>query len=194
MQKGLQFLKLIAKTYVLYIIIFSIAYLIFKSKVSIDNDSISEIMKSSLTLSSILLGFFGTLLAQIINLKTKYANDKNSNINVFFQNVSQFELKYILKTNVFNTVLLDVISLVILIQGNSINNNFLFLWGIIFTSFIAHQCYVYYIFIELLLLNDKKAKVFGALSENQLKKLNSNITTENIEKKAFNINKRIKHD
>lgn len=85
MQKGLQFLKLIAKTYVLYIIIFSIAYLIFKSKVSIDNDSILEIMKSSLTLSSILLGFFGTLLAQIINLKTKYANDKNSNINVFFK-------------------------------------------------------------------------------------------------------------
>lgn len=160
----------------------------------IDRLAISDVMKSTLTVSSILLGFFGTLLAQIINLKSKYSNDTSSSINVFFNNVSNYEIKIVLITNVLNSVIIDVISLLILIQGENVGNNYLRIWSVIFVIFILHQCYVYYIFIELLLMKEKCSGTHGKLTTEQETKFNEKISKNTLEQNAFKINNRTKRN
>lgn len=151
-------------------------------------------MKSTLTISSILLGFFGTLLVQIINLKNKYSNDASSSINVFFKNVSGCEMTVVLVINVLNTVILDVISLLILIQGENVGSNYLRLWGVIFAIFIFHQCYVYYIFIELFLMKEKCSGTHGKLTTEQETKFNAKISKNTLEQNTFKINNQIKRN
>lgn len=192
--KYLVLTKVLLKTYILYIAIYCILYLLLKSYVHIDRLAISDVMKSTLTVSSILLGFFGTLLAQIINLKSKYSNDTSSSINVFFNNVSNYEIKIVLITNVLNSVIIDVISLLILIQGENVGNNYLRIWSVIFVIFILHQCYVYYIFIELLLMKEKCSGTHGKLTTEQETKFNEKISKNTLEQNAFKINNRTKRN
>lgn len=172
-------LKCIGKSYGIPIFIALIVCFI-KSKLpflQIQDDNINEVMKSTLTVSSILFGFFGTMLGQLINAKSKYDKDDSNVITAFFKTVDNTEIRLTMMINVFNTVLIDLFSMLVLLCNK--NSNILKIWFFILIIFTLNLTYVYYVFIKLLIFKKGEPKIHDKMSEEALNNMKNKISKKN---------------
>lgn len=171
-------LRIIAKSYI-FPIVFAVVVCYIKKHIDflkIQNDNVNEVMKSTLTVSSILFGFFGTMLGQLISLKSKYEEDKNNIITRFFEDVNGFEIHFIMKANVFNTIVIDLFSILIMF----INRNvfMLVLWFCALSIFVFNLLYVYFVFINLLLYKKRTIEVQSKMSDEEVLALKNRLNNK----------------
>ncbi len=180
-------IKYFFKTYLPAATMTIICYFVISRFITIERAYVPEIMKLTVTFSSILLGFFGTLLGQLLSLKNKSVSKK---LSYFFQHVSTFEFKFVMLMNVINAIVLDALSLFVLIQGSTFKIWSLMIWlGFLF-AFILHQLYLYYLFIELLFLKDEKR--YGTPDNAETDNTRHEAMMHNTKTNSFKINNRIK--
>ena len=180
-------IKYFFKTYLPAAAMTIICYFVISRFITIDRAYVPEIMKLTVTFSSILLGFFGTLLGQLLSLKNKSVSKK---LSYFFQYVSTFEFKFVMLMNVINATILDGLSFFVLIQGSFFKSWTLIIWlGFLF-AFILHQLYLYYLFIELLFLKDEKR--YGTPDNEATDNTRHEAMMQNTKTNRFKINNRIK--
>lgn len=180
-------IKYVFKIYLPAVAMTIICHAFISGFIVIDKAYVPEIMKLIITFSSILLGFFGTLLGQLLSLKNKNGSNK---LSYFFQHVSTFEFKFVMLMNVINAIVLDALSLFVLIQGSTFKIWSLMIWlGFLF-AFILHQLYLYYLFIELLFLKDEKR--YGTPDNAETDNTRHEAMMQNTKTNSFKINDRIK--
>ena len=136
-------------------------------------------MKTAITMTSIMFGFFGTMLGHIINLKSKYEDNKNNIITKFFEKVNPNEIKWTLSLNVVNTILVDSVALFILGFNFNHYHKVVYAWVYLLISYVIHQLYVYNIFISLLIYQKKKQKLKVSLLIKMKKNLTINLKRRN---------------
>lgn len=180
-------IKYVFKIYLPAVAMTIICHAFISGFIVIDKAYVPEIMKLTITFSSILLGFFGTLLGQLLSLKNKNGSKK---LSYFFQHVSTFEFKFVMLMNVINAIVLDALSLFVLIQGSSFKSWSLMIWLVFLFAFILHQLYLYYLFIELLFLKDEKR--YGTPDNAATDNTRYEAMMQNTKTNRFKINNRIK--
>lgn len=177
--------KIVTENLIFFVVCFAIwaLLLIYLKHIDIDKALVSDVMKSTLTFSSIMFGFFGTLIVQIINLKSKYQNEKNNSITLFFEKVNKSEMKFVLYLNIISMIILDSLSLLVLLQGEKVPNIWLYIWSCFLIIFIGNQWRVYRIFILLLFSNQDIYNAHGQLNEEKAEKFNERLSNKLVEKK-----------
>ena len=177
--------KIVTENLIFFVVCFAIwaLLLIYLKHIDIDKALVSDVMKSTLTFSSIMFGFFGTLIVQIINLKSKYQNEKNNSITLFFEKVNKSEMKFVLYLNIISMIILDSLSLLVLLQGEKVPNIWLYILSCFLIIFIGNQWRVYRIFILLLFSNQDIYNAHGQLNEEKAEKFNESLSNKLVEKK-----------
>lgn len=161
---GILFLVLFI-TIILYLIdpvrnaILLITQSIFKEK---------AIYQSTLTSTSIMIGFTGTLITNIMNAKNRIsADNKSSNgkelIEFFFHNVDSKVLTNTILTGIISGVFLMFISLVLIAVSNL--NSIIYektylilfmIWSAFLIIFLLYEIQIFKVFIKLLISKEKE--------------------------------------
>ena len=161
---GILFLVLFI-TIILYLIdpvrnaILLITQSIFKEK---------AIYQSTLTSTSIMIGFTGTLITNIMNAKNRIsADNKSSNgkelIEFFFHNVDSKVLTNTILTGIISGVFLMFISLVLIAVSNL--NSIIYektylilfmIWSAFLIIFLLYEIQIFKVFIKLLISKQKE--------------------------------------
>lgn len=128
------------------------------------------IYQSTLTSTSILLGFTGTLITNIMNARNKISsNDNSSNqkqlIEFFFEYVNPKILINTILTGIISGVLLIFISLsLIILSASALNSNIyeeiyvmlFIIWSAFLIIFLLYEIQIFNIFIKLLVSKEKE--------------------------------------
>lgn len=155
--------------------IFIIAFAICISMYSFINPYIIDIMKSNnidkffqatITCTSILLGFSGTLITHILNAKREFDkrnldsnNAKENKLNWFFKTINSRIMTNTILVNIISSVILIIVSLFMLITDtvtSNVQTLFFYLWIYIFIIFIYYEVGLYCLFISLLFDNKEQ--------------------------------------
>lgn len=187
-------IKIVTENLIFFVVCFAICVLLLRylKHIDIDKALVTDVMKSTLTFSSIMFGFFGTLIVQIINLKSKYQNEKNNSITLFFEKVNNSEMKFVLYVNIISMIILDSLSLLVLLQGEKVLNIWLYIWSLSLIVFIVNQWRAYRIFILLLFTNQDIYNAHGQLNEEEAEKFNESLSNKLVEKKPIKLNQKRK--
>lgn len=174
-QNNLKGRLLVFKCYLISAAIFLIFLFVLKKAININlnEEQIKEFLKTAITMTSIMFGFFGTMLGHIINLKSKYEDNKNNIITKFFEKVNPNEIKWTLSLNVVNTILVDSVALFILGFNFNHYHKVVYAWVYLLISYVIHQLYVYNIFISLLIYQKKETKIKGKLTDKDEEEFNN---------------------
>lgn len=155
--------------------IFIIALAICISIYSFINPYVTGIMKSknidkffqaTITCTSILLGFSGTLITHILNTKREFDkcnldnhNTKENKLNWFFKTINPRTMTNTMLVSIISSVILIMVSLFMLITDTITSNVqilFFYLWIYVFIIFICYEVGLYRLFISLLFDNTEK--------------------------------------
>ena len=163
-------------------------------------------MQSTITLTSIILGFFGTLLGQILSTLREEKKEKKDSeeklMSWYFNtvNIKVFTNKVLL--SILNGVLLLVISLVVIAKDAYHATTLIILWYFwlfLLLSFLTYQFSIYKVFIKLIFYDresNNPEKVSGAMTEEECREFNRKHSACETQSKngpiTFKINERIK--
>ena len=117
------------------------------------------------------------MLGQLINAKSKYDKDDSNVITAFFKTVDNTEIRLTMMINVFNTVLIDLFSMLVLLCSK--NSNILKIWFFILIIFTLNLTYVYYVFIKLLIFKKGETKIHDKMSEEAINNMKNKISKKN---------------
>lgn len=134
-----------------------------------------DILKSTITFTSIILGLYGGLIGQVISAK----NSNNEFITWYFKIVNKSTFVFNIMSSVITAMLLVGISILLLavdIWNDNIKCILTLLWTFNLTSFIIYQTANYYLFINMLLVNNpvKKANKSNEFNGKQKTKIFEN--------------------
>jgi len=171
-----------------------------------NSNGLDKIMQSTITLTSIILGFFGTLLGQILSTLREEKKEKKDSeeklMSWYFNtvNIKVFTNKVLL--SILNGVLLLVISLVVIAKDAYHATTLIILWYFwlfLLLSFLTYQFSIYKVFIKLIFYDresNNPEKVSGAMTEEECREFNRKHSACETQSKngpiTFKINERIK--
>lgn len=158
----------------------------------LSSNKYEEVLKSTITFTSIILGLYGGLIGQVISAK----NSNNEFIVWYFKEVNKSTFVFNILCSVITAMVLVGISVLLLavdIFSDEIKFVLTCLWAFNLTSFIIYQTSNYYLFIKMLLVDNPVKKA------NKSDKANDKHKTETFEnsskaqsfenKEAISINK-----
>ena len=141
----------------------------FLKWIKIDTCNFSDALGAVLTVSSIMFGFYGTMLCQLISIKVDKERDEKNTITLFFRKVNNKEIYFIMISNVINTISFCMITVLLMI---CVNANILFiLWLCLLGIFVFNQAYTYALFIRIMLYKMPEQKVKRDYSEENAAKI-----------------------
>lgn len=127
--------------------------------------NIDKFFQATITCTSILLGFSGTLITHILNAKREFDkcnlnnNTKENKLNWFFKTIQPRTMTNTLLVSIVSGVILIMISLFMLITDvitSQVQILFFYLWIYVFIIFICYEVGLYRLFISLLFDNTEK--------------------------------------
>lgn len=163
-------IQYVINNYGIFVIALSICILFFISihpyiaKV-MESKNIDKVFQSTITCISILLGFSGTLITQLLNAKREY--DKSSDrenetrFKWFFKTINPRTLTNIISVCIISGISLIIISLIMLIINVltiNIRVMLFYFWIYVFIIYVYYEVVIYRLFISLLFDNEEQKK------------------------------------
>lgn len=165
-----QKIKYFINNYGILIIAVSVCFVIYRFANSIivklfNSQNIDKLFQSTITCTSIILGFSGTLITQILPSKREM-DKKNLNENNIRSNMFYWFFKTIKPQKISNTILSGVISCIVLIALSlimlitdvfdiGIKLALFYIWLFVIIIFFYYIINLYRLFITLLFSNDE---------------------------------------
>jgi len=146
-----------------------------------ESSSSEKIYQSTITCASIILGFSGTLITQIILAKRESDNKgRNDLISFFFKITKKNKTfsNYII-SSIYSCMITVVFSLIMLTSfamSDVVKYVAFYFWVISILSFMIYEIFIYKILITLLFENaEEQSKVYNKPSEDELNNAIENI-------------------
>ena len=163
-------IRYLINNYGIFIIVFAICVIMYKFVDSyiteiMQSNNIDTLFQSTITCTSILLGFSGTLMTHIFNAKREFNNNsdsksqKENKLGWFLRNVNPNTMVKTILICILSSVALIMMSLFMLVTDEltkNIQTLCFYIWLFIFIVFIYYEVGLYRLFISLLFDNTER--------------------------------------
>ena len=149
------------------------------------SDSTCKIFESAITCVSILLGFSGSLISQILSAKNDSIKNKEKNLITFFFSKANKnkEFSNYINSSIFNCIMIIIFSLIMLTNyamGEETRFYLFYAWTVSIFSFLGYEVLIYTILIRLLFENEAQQEIVYNRPESteldeSIKKISENI-------------------
>lgn len=184
-------IRTLVNNYFIFIISFAVCFIISRIDVLnmyitdiFNSINIDKLFESTITFTSIILGFSGTLISHILNMKFETEKKENQNINMtkiswYFKNVNFKQFSNTILTSIISSIALIILSLIMLtndIMDQVVKFYFFYLWLFIFLIFVLYEVSLYKLFISLLFNNEvQKSPMIDSESQENIEKCMNSI-------------------